>query len=177
MLGVDPKWVHPLPLDVPTVLPNTGGVEVTLIEANHCELARAVFIPCDLIHLECFKRCLLGPGSALFLFDGLQTINAGDSEFHSPWVGSPKRFRYLHCGDFRASPRHTEHPAVKGKKLDLVYLDTTYLDPKVSRHAYIMFNWSFRFDLRSVFGDSTASHLRRWSSMRALRSPNRLYWG
>ncbi|KDQ11929.1 hypothetical protein BOTBODRAFT_113798 [Botryobasidium botryosum FD-172 SS1] len=106
MLRVDPKWVHPLPLDVPTVLPNTGGVEVTLIEANHC------------------------PGSTLFLFDGLQTVNAGDSEFHSSWVGSSKRFRYLHCGDFRASPRHAEHPAVKGKRLDLVYLDTTYLDPK-----------------------------------------------
>ena len=36
MLGVDPKWVHPLPMDVPTTIPNTGGVQVTLIEANHC---------------------------------------------------------------------------------------------------------------------------------------------
>lgn len=36
MLKVDPKWVHPLPMDVATVIPNTGGVEVTLIEANHC---------------------------------------------------------------------------------------------------------------------------------------------
>ena len=36
MLGVDPKWVHALPLDVPTTVPDTGGVQVTLIEANHC---------------------------------------------------------------------------------------------------------------------------------------------
>ncbi|KAF7308324.1 DNA cross-link repair protein PSO2/SNM1 [Mycena chlorophos] len=90
ILSVDKKWVHPLPMDVPTLVPNSGGVHVTLISANHC------------------------PGSS----------------FPSPWIGSSKTFRYLHCGDFRASPQHTEHPAVKGKRLDHVYLDTTYLDPK-----------------------------------------------
>lgn len=37
ILKVDPKWVHPLPLDVPTIIPNTE-VTVTLIEANHCVL-------------------------------------------------------------------------------------------------------------------------------------------
>lgn len=37
MLGVDQKWVHPLPMNVATVVPDTGGVQVTLIEANHCE--------------------------------------------------------------------------------------------------------------------------------------------
>ncbi|KAJ7066388.1 DRMBL-domain-containing protein [Mycena amicta] len=106
ILSVDKKWVHPLPMDVPTVVPNSGGVHVTLISANHC------------------------PGSCLFLFEGPQTVHAGDSSFSSPWIGSSKTFRYLHCGDFRASPQHTEHPAVKGKRLDHVYLDTTYLDPR-----------------------------------------------
>ncbi|KAK7025050.1 DNA cross-link repair protein PSO2/SNM1 [Favolaschia claudopus] len=106
ILSVDRKWVHPLPMDVPTVIPNTGGVHVTLIEANHC------------------------PGSCLFLFEGRQTVDAGDSSYKSPYIGSPKTFRYLHCGDFRASPQHTLHPAVKGKHIDQVYLDTTYLDPK-----------------------------------------------
>jgi len=33
----------------------------------------------------------------------------------------------LHCGDFRADPRHVHHPAIRGKYLDAVYLDTTYL--------------------------------------------------
>ncbi|KAI0628033.1 DRMBL-domain-containing protein, partial [Trametes polyzona] len=106
MLNVDPKWVHPLPMDVPTIIPNSGGVQVTLIEANHC------------------------PGSCLFLFEGKQTVNAGDSAYKSPFVGSPKVFRYLHCGDFRACPQHALHPAIKGKHIDHVYLDTTYLDPK-----------------------------------------------
>ncbi|KAG1792628.1 DRMBL-domain-containing protein [Suillus plorans] len=106
MLSVDPKWVHPLPMDVPTIVPNSGGVTVTLIEANHC------------------------PGSCLFLFEGPQTVHAGDSAFKSPFVGSGKTFRYLHCGDFRASPQHVMHPAVRGKQIDHVYLDTTYLDSK-----------------------------------------------
>lgn len=113
MLSVDPKWVHPLPMDTPTLIPNTNGVTVTLIEANHC------------------------PGSSLFFFEGLQTVNAGDSTFKSSFVGSPRTFRYLHCGDFRASPQHVLHPAVRDKVIDLVYLDTTYLDPKVSTpHAF-----------------------------------------
>ncbi|KAF9563917.1 DRMBL-domain-containing protein [Agrocybe pediades] len=106
MLSVDRKWVHPLPMDTPIVVPNTNGVTVTLIEANHC------------------------PGSCLFFFEGRQTVNAGDSAFKSSHVGSSKVFRYLHCGDFRASPAHILHPVVKGKVIDHVYLDTTYLDPK-----------------------------------------------
>ncbi|KAG8949964.1 hypothetical protein FRC04_008043 [Tulasnella sp. 424] len=106
MLQVDPKWVCALDFDKPFVIPDTGGVEVTVLEANHC------------------------PGSSLFLFKGKQTVNAGDSGFNSPYVGSSKVFRYLHCGDFRASPRHVLHPAIKGYKLDIVYLDTTYLNAK-----------------------------------------------
>ncbi|KAK2463603.1 hypothetical protein APHAL10511_004354 [Amanita phalloides] len=106
MLSVDKKWVHPLPMDVPTIIPDTGGVSVTLIEANHC------------------------PGSCLFFFEGPQTVDAGDSKYKSPYVGTMRTFRYLHCGDFRASPRHVLHPAVQGKRVDHVYLDTTYLDPK-----------------------------------------------
>ncbi|KAF8557696.1 DRMBL-domain-containing protein [Imleria badia] len=106
MLAVDPRWIHPLPLDTPTMIPDTGGVCVTLIEANHC------------------------PGSCLFFFEGQQTIDAGDSDFKSPFIGSSRIFCYLHCGDFRASPRHVLHPAVKQRHIDHIYLDTTYLDPK-----------------------------------------------
>lgn len=37
MLKVDPKWVCPLPMNETSLIPDTGGVSVTLIEANHCE--------------------------------------------------------------------------------------------------------------------------------------------
>ena len=36
MLSVDPKWINPLPTDIPVIVPNTSGVTVTVIEANHC---------------------------------------------------------------------------------------------------------------------------------------------
>ena len=88
-LGVDQKWLVPLPMEVPTQVP--GGVTVTLIEANHC------------------------PGSCLFLFEGLVR---------------GKQVRYLHCGDFRASPRQVNHPAIRAGKIDIIYLDTTYLNPR-----------------------------------------------
>ncbi|GMK55095.1 hypothetical protein CspeluHIS016_0201510 [Cutaneotrichosporon spelunceum] len=106
MLGVEPQWVHGIPDNEPFIIPNTGGVTVTLIEANHC------------------------PGSSIFLFEGRQTAHAGDSSFRSPYVGSKRVFRYLHCGDFRACPKHVLHPAVARAPLDTIYLDTTYLNPQ-----------------------------------------------
>ena len=55
------------------------------------------------------------PGSTLFLYEG----NARGRDL-----------RYLHCGDFRATPVQLLNPAIAGKKIDVVYLDTTYLSPK-----------------------------------------------
>ncbi|KAG8691491.1 hypothetical protein FRC08_010163 [Ceratobasidium sp. 394] len=106
MLKVDPKWVKPLPNDESVEIPDTGGVRVTLIDANHC------------------------PGSSLFVFAGKQTVDAGDSPIKSTFVGSNRLFTYLHCGDFRACPAHASHPAIQGQRIDIVYLDTTYLSPK-----------------------------------------------
>ncbi|KAK4688537.1 DNA cross-link repair 1A protein, partial [Tremellales sp. Uapishka_1] len=66
MLGVEPQWVHGLPDNIPFEMPNTGGVTVTPIEANHC------------------------PGSSVFLFEGKQTVNAGDAiNFKSPYYCFP----------------------------------------------------------------------------------------
>jgi DNA cross-link repair 1A protein len=73
---------------------------------------------------------MTGPGSSIFLFEGPQTVNAGDSGFKSPYVGSKRLFRYLHCGDFRACPKMVLHPEISRAKIDTCYLDTTYLNPK-----------------------------------------------
>ncbi|KAL7412104.1 DRMBL-domain-containing protein [Mrakia frigida] len=105
-LKVDPKWVKVLPYDTPTVLPDTGGVVCTMISANHC------------------------PGSSIFLFEGKRTVHAGDSPYPPKFIGSSRIWRYLHCGDFRASPQMVLHPAIKKAALDEVYLDTTYLNPQ-----------------------------------------------
>ncbi|KAF2026144.1 DRMBL-domain-containing protein, partial [Setomelanomma holmii] len=106
-LRVDPKWVVDLEFEKRTEVPGTQGVFVTMISANHC------------------------PGSSLFLFEK----EAGKGK-------TSKLQRVLHCGDFRACQAHIEHPllrpdvldAVSGKnrqqKLDVCYLDTTYLNPK-----------------------------------------------
>lgn len=106
-LRVDPKWVVPLEFDVKSEVPNTQGVFITMISANHC------------------------PGSSLFLFE--KVVGKGSN---------PKVHRILHCGDFRACPAHIAHPnlmpdvidalsgKVKQQKIDVCYLDTTYLNPK-----------------------------------------------
>ncbi|KAE8354196.1 cytochrome P450-domain-containing protein [Aspergillus coremiiformis] len=108
-LKVNPRWLIDLEFEKTTEVPSTGGVQVTLIEANHC------------------------PGSAIFLFE--KAMGAGPLQ---------KVHRVLHCGDFRASPTHVQHallrpeivePATGQKwqqRIDVCYLDTTYLSPKYS---------------------------------------------
>jgi DNA cross-link repair 1A protein len=106
-LRVNPEYVVPLEWEVSTEVPGTPGVTVTMISANHC------------------------PGSSLFLFEK-PLDNGPDSKLH----------RVLHCGDFRACRMHLEHPLLrpdvqnhvtgknKDQKIDVCYLDTTYLNPK-----------------------------------------------
>lgn len=103
-LKVDPKWVVDLEFDKTTEVPDTDGVRVTMIPANHC------------------------PGSSVFIFE--KVMSGG------------RLHRILHCGDFRASPAHVQHPLLRpevideqtGKprqqRIDVCYLDTTYLNPK-----------------------------------------------
>ena len=106
-LKVDPKYVVDLEFEVEREIPNTPGVRVTMIPANHC------------------------PGSSLFLFE--KPLSKGPN---------PKKKRILHCGDFRACRAHLEHPLLrpdvrdtitgknKEQKIDVCYLDTTYLNPR-----------------------------------------------
>ncbi|KAI0851505.1 DRMBL-domain-containing protein [Daldinia vernicosa] len=103
------KWVVELEFDETVEVPGTEGVTVTMIPANHC------------------------PGSSLFLFE--KTIGKGPN---------PRKQRILHCGDFRACPAHVNHSLlkpeiidtvsgkVKQQKIDVCYLDTTYLNPRYS---------------------------------------------
>ena len=102
-LRVDPKWIVDIEWEEKVEVPETGGVQVTMIPANHC------------------------PGSSLFLFE--KPLGKGVQ-------------RILHCGDFRASPAHVQHPSLrptvpdektgqlKYQTIDVCYLDTTYLSPK-----------------------------------------------
>ncbi|KAG9743519.1 DRMBL-domain-containing protein, partial [Aureobasidium melanogenum] len=106
-LRVNPEYVIALDWEVPTEVPGTPGVTVTMISANHC------------------------PGSSLYLFE--KPVSKGPE---------PKLQRILHCGDFRACRMHLEHPLLrpdvqdhitgknKEQKIDVCYLDTTYLNPK-----------------------------------------------
>lgn len=106
-LRVDPKFVIALKFEEKVEIPGTDGVFVTMIPANHC------------------------PGSSIYLFE--KEIGNGKVS---------KMQRVLHCGDFRACPAHVEHPLLKpevmdivtGKtkhqKIDVCYLDTTYLNPR-----------------------------------------------
>ncbi|PNS15857.1 DNA cross-link repair protein pso2/snm1 [Sphaceloma murrayae] len=106
-LRVDPQYVIALDWEDKVEVPGSNGVSVTMISANHC------------------------PGSSLYLFE--KVVGKGPN---------PKLQRVLHCGDFRACKAHVEHPllrpdvqdAVSGKKrdqkIDVCYLDTTYLNPK-----------------------------------------------
>ncbi|KAK4170432.1 hypothetical protein QBC43DRAFT_249931 [Cladorrhinum sp. PSN259] len=99
------KFVVELEFEQTVPVPDIQGVTVTMIPANHC------------------------PGSSLFLFE---KVTGGKTQ------------RILHCGDFRACPAHVEHPqlrpetvdAISGKtrqqKIDVCYLDTTYLNPRYS---------------------------------------------
>lgn len=109
-LRVDPKYVFDLDFDATIDVPGTKGVKVTMINANHC------------------------PGSSLFLFESA----TGQKQKN----GEPRLHRILHCGDFRACRAHVQHPLLmpnvqdrltgklREQKIDVCYLDTTYLNPK-----------------------------------------------
>ncbi|KAJ5675281.1 DNA repair metallo-beta-lactamase [Penicillium maclennaniae] len=83
-LRVDPKWVIDLEFETTFEVPNTGGVQVTMIHANHC------------------------PGSSLFLFeksfgDGpnarrQRILHCGDFRASPPKLS-------IHCSDLTLSTR------------------------------------------------------------------------
>lgn len=110
------KYVVELDFEDTVPIPGTEGVSVTMIPANHC------------------------PGSSMFLFEKV-IGNRGPKARNGT---GPLVHRILHCGDFRACPAQMAHPqlkpetvdAITGKtkqqKIDVCYLDTTYLNPRYS---------------------------------------------
>lgn len=108
-LKVDPKWVVPLEFEKKIEVPNTKGVCVTMIPANHC------------------------PGSSLYLFEKVIGKNK-DGSPKSTRILHCGDFRA--CPSHVSHPllRPDVIDSVTGQTkeqiIDTCYLDTTYLTPK-----------------------------------------------
>ena len=106
-LKVDPKWVFDLDFEKKMEVPETGGVHVTMIPANHC------------------------PGSSLFLYEKVtgkgknpkvhRVLHCGDFRACPAHVQHP----LLRPDIMDALSGKTKHQTI-----DVCYLDTTYLTPK-----------------------------------------------
>ena len=110
-IGVDPKYIHPVAIECKTEI---EGVNVTFIDANHC--------------------C----GAVIILFEVPKYSLIDTRPVVSDDVSRNNCWRYLHTGDFRATPAICSHTCLTttqadGKPvplhLDAVYLDTTYCNP------------------------------------------------
>jgi DNA cross-link repair 1A protein len=106
-----------LPPDQPAVV---GGVSVMPIDANHC------------------------PGAVMFLFEvprggaapchgaAVGSIHGGKARPPGPGRGGQGRSLVLHTGDMRWHGGMALHPALTGRQLDVLMLDTTYATPRWS---------------------------------------------
>lgn len=114
-MGLTANWIH-------------GPIYCSKITARL--IKSKLGVASDFIHpLPMDTPCLL-PGT-----DGLK-VTLIDAN-HCPGaviflIVTKNNLRYLHTGDFRACPKMCLHPLLKDKPLNIVYLDTTYLDPKYS---------------------------------------------
>ncbi|RMZ78107.1 hypothetical protein DV737_g4062, partial [Chaetothyriales sp. CBS 132003] len=110
-LRVDPAWIVPLEFEQKVEVPNTKGVFVTMIPANHC------------------------PGSSLFLFEKVigksrdgspkltRVLHCGDFRACRAHVAHPL---------LRPDVVDSITGATRQQVIDTCYLDTTYLTPKYS---------------------------------------------
>ncbi|KIV85927.1 hypothetical protein PV11_01578 [Exophiala sideris] len=108
-LRVDPKYVIPLEFEKKIEVPNTNGVFVTMIPANHC------------------------PGSSLYLFEKVTGKNR-DGSPKSTRILHCGDFRACpaHVSHPLLRPDVVDSVSgqVKQQVIDTCYLDTTYLTPK-----------------------------------------------
>ncbi|POM80465.1 DNA cross-link repair protein [Phytophthora palmivora] len=102
-LGVKSKYVHPVGMNTPVLV---GDVQVTFMDANHC------------------------PGSTIILFrlkDGKTYLHTGDFRFHRKMLDYHALQPHIPTGNETID----HNGSIVGlKRLDGVYLDTTYCDPK-----------------------------------------------
>ncbi|GAB9466150.1 hypothetical protein Gpo141_00003532 [Globisporangium polare] len=101
-LRIDTKWVHPLAMNTPVTL---HDVQVTLMDANHC------------------------PGATIILFrlkNGQAYLHTGDFRYH------PKMLSYGPLQSYipSSSASSSSSSGSAFSRLDGIYLDTTYADPK-----------------------------------------------
>ncbi len=111
VLRVDPKWIIPLEFEKKVEVPNTKGVFVTMIPANHC------------------------PGSSLYMFEKVigknkdgspkmtRILHCGDFRACPAHISHPL---------LRPDVVSTITGQTKQQVIDTCYLDTTYLTPKYS---------------------------------------------
>ncbi|KAK5712362.1 DNA cross-link repair protein PSO2/SNM1 [Elasticomyces elasticus] len=108
-LRVDPKWVVDLEFDTTVEVPGTKGVNVTMIDANHC------------------------PGSSLYLFEKVtgKKTNGDDRVQRILHCGDFRACR-AHVEHPLLMPdiRDKISGKMKEQVIDVCYLDTTYLNPK-----------------------------------------------
>jgi DNA cross-link repair 1A protein len=106
-LKVDAKWVVSLNFEEEIEVPNTKGVKVTMIPANHC------------------------PGSSLFLFE--KVIGKGkDPKVQRILHCGDFRACKAHLQHPLLMPNIVDEITKKSRqqRIDICYLDTTYLNPK-----------------------------------------------
>ncbi|KAJ5344729.1 DNA repair metallo-beta-lactamase [Penicillium brevicompactum] len=106
-LRVDPKWVVDLDFESTSEVPGTGGVQVTMLHANHC------------------------PGSSLFLFEKSsgsgpnvrqqRVLHCGDFRASPAQVQHPL---------LRPNVTNPVTGQLRQQSINTCYLDTTYLNPK-----------------------------------------------
>ncbi|KAK4957179.1 DNA cross-link repair protein PSO2/SNM1 [Elasticomyces elasticus] len=108
-LRVDPKWVIDLEFDTTVEVPGTKGVNVTMIDANHC------------------------PGSSLYLFEKVtgKKTNGDDRVQRILHCGDFRACRaHVEHPLLMPDVRDKISGKMKEQVIDVCYLDTTYLNPK-----------------------------------------------
>jgi DNA cross-link repair 1A protein len=104
-----------------------NSVDVILIDANHCPGAVLFLfkLPDGRCHLHTGLACSCNP----------RCFPSDDAiQFHVQGMFVPA-FRnslsvFLSPGDFRATTEQLKHQAIAAVNIDILYLDTTYCDPK-----------------------------------------------